>query len=604
MSLFISILLSEFAIAQQPPAKKDSTKLYRDIEKFSKKRKSTNFLYRFFFRPVALPAAQKIKSKKKAKLPKPYSAFEGKIIREIYITTLDPFGYSVTDTTTQTQNILSDVGNGTHIKSLHFTIRNLLLIHRNEPFDSLLVKESERLIRSQGYVHEVAFRVVSAGIKSDSVDIYIRELDVWSLNPEVSASTEKYTIYLTDKNFLGLGHQFQNVFTRDYIEGTNAFYTNYSIPNIRNTFISTTLHYGIDGQNNYNRSINIDRPFFSPFAKWAAGVYVFQQFQYNLIQVNDSVSVQQNIKYTVEDYWAGAAHRIFKGNTEDARTTNLIFAARYLRVRYQERPLELYDPLRNYSNEDFPMAAVGISTRKYIQDKFIFKYGVTEDVPVGQVYGVTGGYQVRNNIGRMYAGARFSIGNFIDWGYLSCNLEYGTFFRASRAEQGVFTAGLNYFTDVFEIGNWNFRQFIKPQLTLGINRLPYESITINNENGLRGFSTSALAGTKKIVVTLQTQSYAPWSVLGFGFGPYLIYSLGILGNDGTGFKNYHMYSQFGFGVLIKNDYLVFNHFQISVSFYPVIPGDGDNVFKINSNSTTDFGFRDFILGKPATAAYQ
>lgn len=602
--LFLCFSMSEFAIAQQPPAKKDSTKLYRDIEKFSKKRKTTSFLYQFFFRPVALPAAQKIKSKKKAKLPRPYSDFEGKIIREIHITTLDPFGYSVTDTATQTQNILSNVGNGTHIKSLHFTIRNLLLIHRNEPFDSLLVKESERLIRSQGYVHEVAFRIVPAGVKSDSVDIFIRELDTWSINPEVSASTEKYTIDVTDKNFLGFGHQFQNVFTRDYIAGTNSFYTNYSIPNIRNTFISSTLHYGIDGQNNYNRSINVDRPFFSPFAKWAAGVYVFQQFRYNSIHVNDSVFVQQNIKYTVEDCWAGNARQIFKGNTEDARTTNLIFAARYLRVRYQERPAELYDSLHNYSNEDFPMAAIGISTRKYVQDKFIFKYGLIEDVPVGQVYGITGGYQVRNNIGRMYAGARFSIGNFIDWGYMSCNFEYGTFFRSSHAEQGVFTAGLNYFTDIFEIGNWNFRQFVKPQFTLGINRFSYESLTINNENGLRGFSASSLKGTKKIILTLQTQSYAPWNVLGFRFGPYLIYSFGILGNDVSGFKNSHGFSQLSLGVLIKNEFLVFNYFQASIAFYPIIPGDGKNVFKINSNSTTDFGYRDFVIGRPAQIAYQ
>jgi hypothetical protein len=58
------------------------------------------------------------------------------------------------------------------------------------------------------------------------------------------------------------------------------------------------------------------------------------------------------------------------------------------------------------------------------------------------------------------------------------------------------------------------------------------------------------------------------------------------------------------GVLIKNEYLVFNYFQISVAFYPIIPGDGENIFKINSNTTTDIGFRDFIIGKPGTAAYQ
>jgi len=217
---------------------------------------------------------------------------------------------------------------------------------------------------------------------------------------------------------------------------------------------------------------------------------------------------------------------------------------------------------------------------------------------------LTGGYQVRNNIGRLYAGVRVSFGNHIEQGYLSCNFEYGTFFRAFRAEQGVLTAGVNYFTDLFEIGNWKFRQLVKPQFTLGINRFPYENLTINNENGIRGFNTSALTGTKKIVFTLQTQSYAPWDVFGFRLGPYIIYSLGILGNDATGFKNSRLYSQFGLGVLIKNEYLVFNTFQISLSFYPFIPGEGYNIFNTNSNTTTDFGFRDFIIGKPAPVIYQ
>ena len=81
---------------------------------------------------------------------------------------------------------------------------NLLLIHKNEPFNSLLVKESERLIRNQKYVHEVSFYIVAGGIKSDSVDIYIRELDKWSIIPEGSISAPNIRVGISDKNFLGL----------------------------------------------------------------------------------------------------------------------------------------------------------------------------------------------------------------------------------------------------------------------------------------------------------------------------------------------------------------------------------------------------------------
>ena len=94
-------------------------------------------------------------------------------------------------------------------------------------------------------------------------------------------------------------------------------------------------------------------------------------------------------------------------------------------------------------------------------------------MPIGKVFSLTGGYQEKNNTGRLYLGARISFGNYYPWGYLSSNFEYGTFFQASHAEQGVFSAGVNYFTGLVEIGKWKFRQFVKPQVTIGINRFPY-----------------------------------------------------------------------------------------------------------------------------------
>jgi hypothetical protein len=72
----------------------------------------------------------------------------------------------------------------------------------------------------------------------------------------------------------------------------------------------------------------------------------------------------------------------------------------------------------------------------------------------------------------------------------------------------------------------------------------------------------------------------------------------------TGFKNSKVYSLIGLGVLIKNENLVFKTFQLSLSFYPLIPGTGQNVFKMNSFRTTDFGFRDFEIEKPARMIYQ
>jgi hypothetical protein len=598
--ILVSLFISEFTFAQVP-AKKDSTQIYKNIQSYSSKGKFTKFLYRLVFKPVATETPKKKSKKKiyKKLILKPYSAFEGKTIRHINIETLDPFGYSITDTVVVHQNFLYRTGNMLHIKSQHIAIRNLLLIHQNQKFDSLLVKESERLVRSRGYITDVSFSVRILSKNSDSVDIFIREIDKWSIIPKIESSLVSTTINLTDENFLGVGHEFQNSFNWQNTPGEYVYSTNYFIPNISNTYVNVNLHYGKDEFRNFTKSFDVSRPFFSPFAKWAAGVNFTQQFRKDSILTTDF-----KYKFNSQDYWAGYAIQIFKGNTENKRTTNLISAARFFRIRYLEKPFEALDSLHNYSNENLYLASIGISTRKYVQDKFIFNYGVIEDVPIGKVYSITGGYQERENTGRLYLGARISTGYYYPWGYLSTNFEYGTFFQASHAQQGVFSVSANYFTGLLEIGRWKLRQFVKPQLMIGFNRLSYDSLTLNEGYGLDGFNSSVLSGTKRLLFTLQTQSYAPWNFIGFRFGPFLIYSAGILGNSSTGFKNSKVYSQFGFGVLIKNEYMVLNTFQISIAFYPLIPGNGQDIFEINSFKTTDFGFKDFEIGKPAIVIYQ
>jgi len=595
---FVLLITNDLAFAQDTIVPKDSTHFYENIETYSERSKFGSFMFRLLFKPVAADLPQKKENKRQ--IQEPYSSFEGKVIRNINIETLAPFGNSIHDTITSSLNYISRAGNNLHINTRTIAIRNLLLIRKNKIFDAQLVKESERLVRSMNYITDVLFYVQFATESTDSVDIFIRELDKWSLIPGGSMADSRIAFNLRENNFLGLGHEFQNNFAWNHSTGNYAYKTNYFVPNIRNTYINSTLQYGTDKYGNLIKSFAVDRPFFSPFAKWAAGINFSQNLHKDSIW---SVNFMR-FKYNQQDYWAGSAIRIFSGNTENQRTTNFISSARFIRTRFLEKPLETIDTLQFYTDENFYLSSFGISSRQYVQDKFIFKFGITEDVPVGKVISLTGGYQKKNDAGRVYLGTRFSSGNYYSWGYLSSNIEYGTFLSSSKAEQGVFSAGVNYFTKLIEIGQWKFRQFIKPQLIIGINRIDYDSLTINNEYGLRGFNSPSLSGNSRLLFTSQTQLYAPWNFIGFHFGPYLNFSLGMLGDVSKGFRNSKLYSQFGLGVLIKNDHLVLSAFQLSLSFFPIIPGKGDNVFKFNSFQTVDFGFRDFEIGKPATVRFR
>src|SRR5665648_434203 len=92
--IFVSFLINDFAFAQQTPVKKDSTHIYENIETFSEKGKFTRFIYRLVFKPVSPRSKKREVKRKRYKEPiqKPYSTFEGKIIRNINIVTLNPFG--------------------------------------------------------------------------------------------------------------------------------------------------------------------------------------------------------------------------------------------------------------------------------------------------------------------------------------------------------------------------------------------------------------------------------------------------------------------------------------------------------------------------------
>jgi len=599
--LFIFICAIKFSVAQQSDMKKDSVKMYRNIETFSKKSKATKFLYKYFFRSVAPEALPKDQHTKY--LHNKYSRFENKIIRHINVVTLDPFGNDLYDSTRKSAFIAGKILDDVHVNTLPVTIKNLLLIKRDEPFDSVLVRESERLVRKQSYIREVYFYPVACGKNSDSVDIQIRVMDYWSIIPGIAASPSLLKLKLADKNLAGLGHRFANSYTWNHTNGKNAFETSYSVPNFQNTYISTELNYNKDEQNNYRTGISIDRPFYSALARWAGGISVSKQLKSDTIYENDTTHILFPTKFIIQDYWAAESWQVHKGKSEDDRTTNLILSARFFRLSYLDKIAELTSASNKHDNESFFLAGFGLSTRKYVQDNFIFNFGNTEDVPIGRVYGITGGYQLNKNR-LFYLGINYSYGNYYTWGYLRTNLEYGTLFNSSIIQQGEFKAELNYNTKLFEIGDWNFRQFIKSSLTLGIRRLANENLSLNDGYGISGFNSSGIAGTHRFLCTVQTQSYAPGNILGFQFGPYLLLSFGMLGNESTGFRSSRVYSQLGIGTLIRNKFLIISTFQLSFSFYPMIPGDGNNVFKINSFKTNDFGFLDFDIGKPGMVLFQ
>ena len=89
--IFVSALATTTAFAQDTIVKTDTAKLYRNIETYSKRNKFNTFFYRLIFKPVTIISKKDLKKKSYKKLvQKPYTTFQGKIIRKINIVTLIP----------------------------------------------------------------------------------------------------------------------------------------------------------------------------------------------------------------------------------------------------------------------------------------------------------------------------------------------------------------------------------------------------------------------------------------------------------------------------------------------------------------------------------
>lgn len=619
-NLFL-IILCIFGIntcfSQVEEQNKDSTAIvYKKIEDYSKKTKTSKLLHWLIFKSKKKPKNEKIAVKSQN-----YRTFEGKTIRYIKVESYDPFGVSLTDSTKTVNSWLEKTGNSLHVKSKDFAIKNYIIFKRNRPLDSLLIKESERLIRSQKFIRSVEITIKNVEKSTDSVDVYIKTLDSWSVVLNGSISDSKMNLRLTEENYLGFGHQLKLGLENRFSDGKTAPNFLYKMPNFKHSYISSTLGHTSYLDESYSNWFNIERPFFSPYSKWAGGVYLDQQFKGELLPNTNQELVNQNFKYQSQDFWAGYSFRLFAGKTERERTANLITAFRFLNKDYSEKPSVEFDNIGFFSNETFYIGSIGISSRQFIEDCYLFRDGIAENVPIGDNYVFKWGNQYKNHKNRMYLGGKISHGNYYNWGYFSASFEFGTFLNKSKSEQTAYSFSINYFTNLMSLGSdWKMRQFIKPEFLIGKNRLNSigDRVTIDQANGFRRFYGSEeerknsigipsfdsnLLGTSKYVLGLQTQFYAPWEVLGFRFNPYININMAMMEDEALPHIKSKVYSSFSLGLIIRNDYLVFNSLQLSLSFYPSIPGQGDNIFKTNAINNEDFGLPGFELKKPSPIWY-
>ncbi len=596
--------LGDAQIDEERHENKDTLAVYKKIKKFAYKHKSTKFLFHAVFVDPAPQHYEKKPALNKKRREDPNLKYEGKIIRRIDVSVLDPFGNSVNDTLWQPeQNSLQKVGNKYHIRTRKRIIRNLLLFETQEQLDVVKISESERLIRGVGYVSDAHIYVMDSDAPgNDSVDVKVYVLDKWALVVPIRVGINNVRLTVRDKNIAGSGQRFEQ-YVNYKTNGEYQLAATHHVANISNTYLSSNATL-IKTNDVVRAEMSIERPFYSSLTKWAGGSAFTKTWgKYTYTPAGDDATHEIPLSYQNMDVWIGNSIRTKLGKRTNSRLSNTVAAVRYSQTNYNQRPSFEIDTNKVNSNASLLLGSIGLSVSKFYKDQFIFRFGANEDIPEGVVLKLTYGlFHKEQNAMRNYAGIDISKGMHVPKvGYFSASAAYGTFYNKNDNSSTI-NLGAIYFTDLLKSNKWYFRQFGYWKYVYGFNKSPIERITLRPDE-LYGFSNGSITGTSKMLLNLESVIYSPYNFIGFHFAPLILMGFGALKNDDAHMFDGRIYQSYAIGMLFRNENLLTSSFQLSFGFYPNLPDGNNHYTRFNPVTSFSVKFRTFAFSKPAPITY-
>jgi hypothetical protein len=292
------------------------------------------------------------------------------------------------------------------------------------------------------------------------------------------------------------------------------------------------------------------------------------------------------------------------GPSEFRRRTNIVTAARVNRSNFTTRPLVTPDSNRVFTNNLIYLFSTGIINRRFYRDHYISRFGPTEDVPIGGMVSLTGGYEINEFTKRYYYGLDGVYSRRIkNLGYLSLHSAAGGFFNEGRWEQNAYLFDILYHSRLVSFNSWSMRFFLQNKYLIGNNRYDTEQIFLDNDNGLRGYDRFSLHGISKGLLNLETRIFTPFVPLGFSIGFKLFSDLGIIANRGEELFNSRIYQSYGAGLRISNESISRAQFDVALIYRPFTPLKQNGSFAIIFSSSISLGSRSFNFDKPSIINY-
>jgi hypothetical protein len=304
------------------------------------------------------------------------------------------------------------------------------------------------------------------------------------------------------------------------------------------------------------------------------------------------------------DTWLGRSFPLALAPTVAARSSVIVVGARYLRTRYTQRPPMMIPGILEHPRSDAFLMSIGLSVRQYYRDRYLYRFGVVEDVPEGMLVKLTGGLRDREGEDRLgYTAIEFSRGrHYRQFGFASMQLAYGTFWERGNMVDATLRMDVRYFSDLFRVRRWFLRQFVTITAVNIDRKSASERLDLNGEQ-LFGFRSALVSGSHRELLKFETVAYSPWQLLGFRFAPVLLAGFGTIGDTGDPLLTGRIHTALGLGILVRNENLLVKTFEVSLSFYPYVPEEDGWI--LDAGRYTNFTTRhsDYAFTRPAVVGY-
>ncbi len=532
--------------------------------------------------------------------------FEGRVIRNI---NFDRIGFEISlyDSTQKAKKAIVSIGNALHTDTKPKTVQQNLFIKAGDKLNAFKLADNERYLRSLAFIVDARIQIVPIE-GSDSVDLFVVTRDAFSLGfsgyPQ-DVDKGKFRIY--DTNLLGEGQFVQ--YGGEWDGSYNPKYGNeffYGKTSAFGSLINTSLYYtqvntgkslGDENENAYG--IQLARPLRSPYMRLAGGGEWSNNWSKNVASIPDTSFL--DYRYFLNDFWIGYNIGIKKEGNDRSR----YFAAlRWNNQIFQDAPTQVIEGNNpDYNNNFVALSQFTFYNKDFYRTRYVYRFGITEDVQYGSEVSVLLGSVKRLNLVRPYAGivADKVISN--DKGDLiALTLNLSTYLNDNELQDAAYLANFRFFTRLYSMQHIKIRQFVNFSFTQQFNSKDADPLELGGRYGLNGFNADSLMGTKRFGLQSQTIFFTDWLLLGFRFAGVAYLEMASLADNNQNLFTTTPYFGIGAGVRTRNENLTFGTMEAKFQYFPRTT-EGVDSFRFTFSTNLRLRSTGILVSPPSIVNY-